>query len=86
VSRLLEIGQFLLGQLALATVSHNQLLVVNMQALDSAASPQFPFQFPDRVCQGPVACRFVVGVSRFVVVGDLNMVETRKLERQAVVV
>lgn len=82
----LEICQFLLGQFALAIVSHDQLLVLKVQTFHSAAGSQLALETADRRCKGTVACRLVVGVAGTVGVRYLGVVQTRKLGRWLAVV
>jgi hypothetical protein len=69
VGRFLEIGEFLLGQLALAIMTHNQLLAPNLYMLHSATGSQFLLQRANGICESGVACCPVLGVSWLVGVG-----------------
>lgn len=81
MGRFLQVGEFLLGQFALAVAVHDQLLVLKLYMLDAAAGAEFFVEVSDCVCEGRVACRLVVGVPGVVVVGYFGMVEARKVER-----
>lgn len=76
----LQVGQLLLGQLALAIVSYNQLLALKAYVVHIRSGAKFLFELSDGIGEGPVACRLVVRVASVVVVGDLGMVEARKVE------
>jgi hypothetical protein len=74
VGRFLEICQFLLGQLALAIVSHYQLLVLNFQVFHSAVGSQLLFERLHSIRKGAVACGLVAGIAGIVMVKDLGVV------------
>jgi hypothetical protein len=70
----LEIGEFLLGQLALAIMAHDQLLALNLYMLHSATGSQLPLERADSMCESGIARRLVLDVSWVVVVRERGVV------------
>jgi len=80
----LEVGQLLLGQFALAIVSHRQLLVLYFHTTYATAHCQLLFEAAYGVCQGKLACVGVVRISGLGMVGHLAVMAARKIERRMV--
>jgi hypothetical protein len=87
VRRFLEVCQLLLGQLALAVVLHNQLLVLQDNVLHGAPGGQSCFEDLDAVGEDHIPVRSVAGIARVVMVGYLlGVMLARKVEGWAMLI
>jgi hypothetical protein len=82
VGRFLQVGQLLLGQLALAVVIDNQLLVLQVCVCNGSPRRQLVPEGADCICESDTSCGAVAGISWLVAVGDIGVVLARKLERR----
>lgn len=78
----LQIGQLLLGQFTLAVVSHNQQLILNLEARYVAAQPQALLELAHGIRQGNSLHVPVVRMSSLAQVGWVKVMTARKLEGQ----
>ena len=82
--RFLEVGQLLLGQFALAIVSHRQLLVLYLYTTYATAHCQLLFETAYGVRQGRLAYVGVVRICGLGMAGHLAVMAARKIERRMV--
>jgi hypothetical protein len=80
VGRFLQVGELLLGQLALAVVIHNQLLVLQVCVCNGSPRRQLVPEGSNCICESDTSCSAVAGISWLVAVGDIGVVLARKLE------
>ena len=78
---LLEVGQLLLGKLALAAGFHYQRLVYKFNMLDGAARGELLLKGFDGVGQGDLLQGLIMEVVRIAGSGYADVVQARKIER-----